>query len=178
MSGYDEYNEGGDADPAEYVNDYDVDNIDDPDEHILKETLSDKEDEDSLPEDIEEEEEEEEPDGIIEVPSQPQKIEVKYVSKEQRKTTKFMTIYEYARIIGERAVQIEANEPVHPSIIINNPNVDNALDLAELELNSDVPFPIRIERPVYIIDNIQWYEPWDVRELILPKNQIRYGMYK
>lgn len=178
MSGYDDYNDGGYDDPAELVNDYDADNIDDETEHILKETLSDKEDEDSQPEDNEEEEEEEEPDGIIEIqPTQKiEKTDVRYVPKDKRQTPRFMTIFEYSRLIGERAVQIEANEPVHPDIISKNPTVTNALDLAELELNSNVPFPIKIERPAYIIDNVQWFEPWDARELVLPKDQIKFGL--
>lgn len=177
---YDEDNYGPfDDDIADVIEDYDVDNIDDPREKILLETLSEHEDEDSVIEEEEEEDEEEEPDGIIETPviHKSVKQDVKYIPKEQRKTHNFMTVFEYTRLIGERAAQIESNEPVHPEITKKYPNVDNALDLAELEINDiKIPFPIIIERPINIFEGSLYVETWDVRELILPKDQLVYGL--
>lgn len=171
----DEYNDFFDENGAEIVDDYDANNLEDED-HIILEDPSEQDSEGSELEEDEEEDEEENPDIIPEI-QKTEKLENKIITGDKRKTSIFMTKFEYARLIGERASQIENGEHVHKSIIDKNPGIDNALDLAELELNDKtVPFPIQIERPITTTHGIQLFEKWDVRELVLPREQINYNL--
>ena len=89
----------------------------------------------------------------------------------ERTTRPFMTIFERAAVIGERATRIEQGEEDIDQRVIDlceKYNITVALDIAEIELESvAVPFPMvvkrRIERGV-----VEIYEVWNVRELTLP----------
>jgi DNA-directed RNA polymerase I, II, and III subunit RPABC2 len=84
-----------------------------------------------------------------EVPREPQK---------DRVTTRFLTKYEKARIIGARALQISKNAPIMVEI---EPGEWDPLKIAEKELIArKIPFLIRR----YLPDNS--YEDWRVEELI------------
>ncbi|XP_074279891.1 DNA-directed RNA polymerases II, IV and V subunit 6A-like isoform X1 [Silene latifolia] len=78
--------------------------------------------------------------------------------KQQRKTTKYMTKYERARILGTRALQISMNAPV----MVELEGETDPLEIAMKELRQrKIPFTIRR----YLPDGS--YEDWGVDELIV-----------
>lgn len=111
--------------------------------------------------DEEEKEEEEEPVDleIIEAGDQIKTKEVQpVVEKKEKITTRFLTKYEKARIIGSRALQISKNAPI---MVEPEPGEWDPLKIAEKELvERKIPFIIRR----YLPDNS--YEDWRVDELI------------
>ncbi|KAL8148242.1 DNA-directed RNA polymerases II, IV and V subunit 6A-like [Apium graveolens] len=75
-----------------------------------------------------------------------------------RKTSKYMTKYERARILGTRALQISMNAPV----MVELEGETDPLEIAMKELRSrKIPFTIRR----YLPDGS--YEDWGVDELIV-----------
>ncbi len=88
-------------------------------------------------------------------------IPIEEVHKEpqrDRVTTRFLTKYEKARIIGARALQISKNAPIMVEV---EPGEWDPLKIAEKELIArKIPFIIRR----YLPDNS--YEDWKVDELI------------
>ncbi|WVY92821.1 hypothetical protein V8G54_031909 [Vigna mungo] len=75
-----------------------------------------------------------------------------------RKTSKYMTKYERARILGTRAVQISMNAPV----MVELEGETDPLEIAMKELRErKIPFTIRR----YLPDGS--YEDWGVDELIV-----------
>ncbi|CAK9216057.1 unnamed protein product [Sphagnum troendelagicum] len=75
-----------------------------------------------------------------------------------RKTTKYMTKYERARVLGTRALQISMNAPV----MVNLEGETDPLEIAMKELRErKIPFTIRRFLP----DGS--YEDWGVDELIV-----------
>mmetsp|Transcript_4401 Transcript_4401/g.7258 ORF Transcript_4401/g.7258 Transcript_4401/m.7258 type:complete len:130 (-) Transcript_4401:842-1231(-) len=77
-----------------------------------------------------------------------------------RITTRFMTKYERARILGTRALQISMNAPVTVPIT----GETDPLEIAMKELKEKkIPFTIRR----YLPDGS--YEDWRVDELIIPE---------
>lgn len=75
-----------------------------------------------------------------------------------RKTSKFMTKYERARILGTRALQISMNAPV----MVELEGETDPLEIAMKELRErKIPFTIRR----YLPDGS--YEDWGVDELIV-----------
>ncbi|KAH9604081.1 hypothetical protein KSS87_010421 [Heliosperma pusillum] len=78
--------------------------------------------------------------------------------KQLRKTTKYMTKYERARILGTRALQISMNAPV----MVELQGESDPLEIAMKELRErKIPFTIRR----YLPDGS--YEDWGVDELIV-----------
>uniref|UniRef100_A0A7C9CIH7 DNA-directed RNA polymerase n=1 Tax=Opuntia streptacantha TaxID=393608 RepID=A0A7C9CIH7_OPUST len=76
----------------------------------------------------------------------------------QRKTSKYMTKYERARILGTRALQISMNAPV----MVELEGETDPLEIAMKELRQrKIPFTIRR----YLPDGS--YEDWGVDELIV-----------
>lgn len=77
----------------------------------------------------------------------------------QRITTRYMTKYEKARVLGTRALQISMNAPVMVSL----DGETDPLEIAMKELREKkVPFTIRR----YLPDGS--YEDWRIDELIVP----------
>ncbi|CAM6025960.1 unnamed protein product [Sphagnum balticum] len=80
------------------------------------------------------------------------------VADKPRKTTKYMTKYERARVLGTRALQISMNAPV----MVNLEGETDPLEIAMKELRErKIPFTIRR----YLPDGS--YEDWGVDELIV-----------
>ncbi|KAJ8752820.1 hypothetical protein K2173_008555 [Erythroxylum novogranatense] len=80
------------------------------------------------------------------------------VAERPRKTSKFMTKYERARILGTRALQISMNAPV----MVELEGETDPLEIAMKELRErKIPFTIRR----YLPDGS--YEDWGVDELIV-----------
>ncbi|KAK1399563.1 DNA-directed RNA polymerases II, IV and V subunit 6A [Heracleum sosnowskyi] len=78
--------------------------------------------------------------------------------EQPRKTSKYMTKYERARILGTRALQISMNAPV----MVELAGETDPLEIAMKELRSrKIPFTIRR----YLPDGS--YEDWGVDELIV-----------
>ncbi|KAI3981431.1 hypothetical protein MKX01_028081 [Papaver californicum] len=78
--------------------------------------------------------------------------------KKDRNTSKFMTKYERARILGTRALQISMNAPV----MVELEGETDPLEIAMKELRArKIPFTIRR----YLPDGS--YEDWGVDELIV-----------
>jgi len=79
-------------------------------------------------------------------------------TKRERKTSKYMTKYERARILGTRALQISMNAPV----MVELEGETDPLEIAMKELRArKIPFTIRR----YLPDGS--YEDWGVDELIV-----------
>ncbi|CAN6287611.1 unnamed protein product [Urochloa humidicola] len=79
-------------------------------------------------------------------------------AKAERKTSKYMTKYERARILGTRALQISMNAPV----MVELEGETDPLEIAMKELRErKIPFTIRR----YLPDGS--YEDWGVDELIV-----------
>jgi len=79
-------------------------------------------------------------------------------SERPRKTSKYMTKYERARILGTRALQISMNAPV----MVELEGETDPLEIAMKELRArKIPFTIRR----YLPDGS--YEDWGVDELIV-----------
>ena len=78
------------------------------------------------------------------------------VPDEERITSRFMTKYERARILGSRALQISKNAP----LMVDPGDESDPYTLAEIELNEKkIPFIVRR----YLPDGS--YEDWKVSEL-------------
>lgn len=75
-----------------------------------------------------------------------------------RVTSKYMTKYERARILGTRALQISMNAPV----MVNIEGETDALKIAHMELR-ERKIPIIVRR--YLPDNS--YEDWPLSDLII-----------
>jgi DNA-directed RNA polymerase I, II, and III subunit RPABC2 len=87
---------------------------------------------------------------IIEQPTQP--------SDKPRITTRYMTKYERARILGTRALQLSMNAPV----MVQLNGESDPLEIAMMELREKkIPFTVRR----YLPDGS--FEDWSVEELIL-----------
>ena len=81
---------------------------------------------------------------------------IKKVAEEDRITSKFMTKYERARILGTRALQISKNAP----LMVDPGDESDPYRLAEIELSEKkIPFIVRRYHP----DGS--YEDWKVSEL-------------
>ena len=79
------------------------------------------------------------------------------VAEEERITSRFMTKYERARILGSRALQISKNAP----LMVDPGEESDPYKLAEMELDKrKVPFIVRR----YLPDGS--YEDWKVSELL------------
>mmetsp|Transcript_42182 Transcript_42182/g.30361 ORF Transcript_42182/g.30361 Transcript_42182/m.30361 type:complete len:104 (+) Transcript_42182:125-436(+) len=80
------------------------------------------------------------------------------VADTDRITSKFMTKYERARILGTRALQISKNAP----LMIDPENESDPYKLAEMELSEKkIPFIVRR----YLPDSS--FEDWKVSELYI-----------
>ena len=77
---------------------------------------------------------------------------------DDRITTKYMTKYERARILGTRALQISMNAPV----MVDLEGMTDPLKIAMKELR-ERKIPIKIRR--YLPDGS--YEDWSIDELII-----------
>eukprot|EP00831_Metopus_contortus_P042660 TRINITY_DN3395_c0_g1_i1.p1 TRINITY_DN3395_c0_g1~~TRINITY_DN3395_c0_g1_i1.p1 ORF type:complete len:168 (+),score=59.46 TRINITY_DN3395_c0_g1_i1:109-612(+) len=81
------------------------------------------------------------------------------IPPEERTTTRYLTKYERARILGTRALQITKNAPILVDI---EPGDTDPLKIAEKELMAKkIPFIIRR----YLPDGS--YEDWSIQELII-----------
>ncbi|KGN57349.1 DNA-directed RNA polymerases II, IV and V subunit 6A [Cucumis sativus] len=119
------------------------------------------EDEPPEPEIEEGAEEELENNNNDDIPGEPVEAEEKEDEEpivRARKTSKFMTKYERARILGTRALQISMNAPV----MVELEGETDPLEIAMKELRErKIPFTIRR----YLPDGS--YEDWGVDELIV-----------
>lgn len=85
--------------------------------------------------------------------------EMKSIPINERITTKYLTKYEKARVLGARALQISKNAPVMVNL---DPGEWDPLKIAEKELLAKkIPFIIRR----YLPNND--YEDWKLEELLL-----------
>ncbi|KAI1492194.1 RNA polymerase Rpb6 [Biscogniauxia mediterranea] len=80
----------------------------------------------------------------------------KKIPNEERSTTKYMTKYEKARILGTRALQISMNAPV----LVDLEGESDPLQIAIKELQQK-KIPLIVRR--YMPDG--YYEDWSVEEL-------------
>ena len=83
---------------------------------------------------------------------------VKRIPDTERITTRFMTKYERARILGTRALQISKNAP----LMVDPADESDPYRLAEMEL-AEKKIPLIIRR--YLPDGC--YEDWRVNELFV-----------
>lgn len=88
----------------------------------------------------------------------PTRENAKAIDKNKRMTTKYMTKYERARVLGTRALQISMNAPV----MVDIGGETDPLRIAEKEL-SERKIPMIIRR--YLPDGS--YEDWALDELIV-----------
>jgi DNA-directed RNA polymerase subunit K/omega len=94
--------------------------------------------------------------------------------EDYRRSTREMTIYEYARLVGIRAKMISNNEPIHPKY--RGMATSNLILIAQAELDdTDIPFPLKVVRPIGKPNFIEAkiYEEFNARELTLPQELMR-----
>eukprot|EP01080_Neovahlkampfia_damariscottae_P011681 gene11681-4916_t len=96
--------------------------------------------------------------GITDFLDEDKYIDQKEVPTKERRTTKFLTKFEKARILGTRALQISMNAPV----MVELEGETDPLEIAMKELREG-KIPIIIRR--YLPDKS--YEDWKVNELII-----------
>ena len=97
-------------------------------------------------------------DGTAVTSSSKQATDTKRVPDKDRKTTKYMTKFEKARVLGTRALQISMNAPV----MVELKGETDPLEIARKELIAR-KIPMIIRR--YLPDKS--YEDWNVNELLL-----------
>ena len=85
-------------------------------------------------------------------------VKSKAIAPQDRVTTRYMTKYERARLLGTRALQISMNAP----IMVELEGETDPLQIAMKELR-EKKIPMIIRR--YLPDN--YYEDWSVDELIV-----------
>lgn len=100
--------------------------------------------------------------GIIPSP------QIRLITGSDRKTSPLMTRFEYTRIVGLRAREIEVDQAANfdPKTLaqIKFLGMTNSLDIAELELRDlSVPHPFVIFRP--LVEGV--FEVWPVRDLTM-----------
>ncbi|KAF5193665.1 DNA-directed RNA pol subunit RPABC2 [Thalictrum thalictroides] len=111
--------------------------------------------EEGIEDDVENNENEDVPDVPV---GEAEDKEEQQLEKKDRKTSKYMTKYERARILGTRALQISMNAPV----MVELEGETDPLEIAMKELRDrKIPFTIRR----YLPDGS--YEDWGVDELIV-----------
>lgn len=137
--------------------------IDEP-EIIEKDTVADVDDEDDENDDDDDEENEDDENGIYMKKVAQQKLlkensEVIIVDANQRITSEFMTIYEYAMVIGTRATHISEGSPLY----VDATGISEARDIAIKEID-EKKCPLSVSRKV---DNRK-IEIWQVNELTKP----------
>ncbi|XP_042503974.1 DNA-directed RNA polymerases II, IV and V subunit 6A-like [Macadamia integrifolia] len=111
--------------------------------------------EEGAEEDVENNNNEDDTDPLV---AEVEEKEVREPVQRTRKTSKYMTKYERARILGTRALQISMNAPV----MVELEGETDPLDIAMKELRQrKIPFTIRR----YLPDGS--YEDWGVDELIV-----------
>ncbi len=81
------------------------------------------------------------------------------ISKDLRRTSEIMSYAEFARVISERAKQIENGSPIFIKLM----NKHNPIDIAEEEVRQK-KCPLKVVR--YLTKNIK--EEWSVNEMIIP----------
>ncbi|KAL6248922.1 subunit common to RNA polymerases I, II, and III [Rhinocladiella similis] len=90
-------------------------------------------------------------------PAKPSSDADKKIPPEKRSTTRYMTKYERARVLGTRALQISNNAPV----LVDLEGETDPLQIAIKELNQK-KIPLVVRR--YLPDG--WYEDWTCEELL------------
>lgn len=89
--------------------------------------------------------------------------------EDYRRSTRYMTPFEAARLIGERADMISRNEPIHPKY--RNMPTSDLIIISKTELfDRDIPFPLRFRRPIDKPNFVEAkiIEVFNPREMILP----------
>lgn len=142
---------------------------------IKKSEEEDDEDEEEEEEEEDEEEEDEEEDGEEFLSVERKKLfetEEQYeedpystiyvVKSEDRITSEYMTIYEYAMVIGTRATHISKGAPIFTTI----DHLDDPREIAKKEINEG-KCPLNITRR---LRNSNKIEMWTVNEMIKPYN--------
>lgn len=84
--------------------------------------------------------------------------EVTIVAPEQRVTSEYMTMYEYAMVIGTRATHISEGAPIY----VDTTGLSNARDIAIKEID-EKKCPLSISRKV-----ARQIEIWEVNEMTKP----------
>ncbi|EFJ43645.1 hypothetical protein VOLCADRAFT_106747 [Volvox carteri f. nagariensis] len=98
-------------------------------------------------------------DGNIDILDNQEQQQQQGGGQRQRITTRYMTKYEKARVLGTRALQISMNAPV----MVELSGETDPLEIAMKELREKkVPFTIRR----YLPDGS--YEDWSISELVVP----------
>lgn len=132
---------GGDDFGGDFGGDYEEPEMAEPEEEMEEEAEKEEVEEDGIPRDG------------VEIRDEDGKR-----SDKPRKTTRYMTKYERARVLGARALQISMNAPV----MVELHGETDPLEIAMKELREKkIPFTIRR----YLPDGS--FEDWGVNELII-----------
>lgn len=91
--------------------------------------------------------------------------------KDERISPRFMTPFELAALIGERAEMISRGGKIHPKYA-NYPTVD-LIKISALEIeDSTIPFPLMLKRPIDNPTHPTLVEIFKVRELLTPNQRL------
>jgi DNA-directed RNA polymerase I, II, and III subunit RPABC2 len=142
----------------------------------LRELKLKKEEDESEEEDEDEDEEEEDEEENIErfglkrnklfeesdIYENKSETALEIVKPEDRMTSEYMTIYEYAMVIGTRATHISKGAPIFTTI----DTIDDPIQIAKKEINES-KCPLNITRR---LRNSNKIEMWSVNDMIKPYN--------
>lgn len=140
------------------VNDGEINNElsdDEDDKNIKKDKLDDDEDEDN----DEIEDDDDVNDALTEIEMN-NIVEEIFVEPNDRITSNIITEFEFSKIIGIRATQIQDGSKIYVDI----GNLTNPIEIARKEIFNN-KCPLSIKRFIGIYDNKKLFEVWNVNEL-------------
>lgn len=146
---------GDDFEDLDAFDDEDLDEEEDLDPE------DEKEDEDK--EDEEEKEEDEEEEVFVEKDKYASHYTIKIISRDKRRTSNRMSLFEFVSTVGTRAQMIENGDEIYTSI----EDKESSMEIAEAELREG-RCPLMIERKISTMGNIIYVEIWKISEMIVP----------
>lgn len=138
------------------------DDIFDDEEIDMDDDDEDDEDEgdDAEPEEGEKDDDDEEE---LERENAAEHYKVKIIQKDKRRTSNYLSLFEFVNIIGTRAQMIENGDEIYISI----ENKETSMEIAEAELRAG-RCPMMIERRLCTKGDVVYVEMWKASEMVLP----------
>lgn len=100
---------------------------------------------------------------LVGICKNPKEKEKRIVPDDQRRTSEIMSPSEYARVLSERAIQIEKGSVIFVEVV----NETDPIAIAKKEIDKG-KCPLKIERRIMNNNNIETVEIFRVNEMIIP----------
>jgi len=85
----------------------------------------------------------------------------KQIPPDERTTIGKLSLYELTKALCIRVQQIEDGD----QILTDYSNLNDPIEIAKKEF-MEGKIPLKIHRAIYIEDKIEWFEEWDITELL------------